>query len=178
MKRYFSLLLCLALCCALFACGNPIPELTTAESTNALAETTTEAPIPTDPSLPVYVPGSIKLDPSYDYSDSDYADYKRSYRVSYYQIPVEFVELAGADGYDYIETAYSGFISEPPFMLLADFAEHFEIPKEQFVHLLDVLEASWIDSGCDISSEEYELPNADIIYTFDNEIINEYYRRQ
>jgi hypothetical protein len=26
--------------------------------------------------------------------------------------------------------------------------------------------------------EDHEIPNADIIYTFDNDIINEYYRRE
>jgi hypothetical protein len=34
-----------------------------------------------------------------------------------------------------------------------------------------------IELGIDMTNEENELPNGDIIYTFDNDIINEYYRR-
>ena len=32
--------------------------------------------------------------------------------------------------------------------------------------------------GLDISSETHELPNADIIFTFDPEIISYFYRRE
>lgn len=144
----------------------------TAETTNFLDANTVYDPSEDNK------PEAVELSPNEDYNTDGDAEYKRSFRVIYYRIPNELIDLVGQDGYNYIESKMSGFAgSNPPFMLIANFVEHFKIPKDQFVDLFSVMKESWIESGCDISSEEYELPNADIIYTFDNEIIDAYYRR-
>ena len=58
------------------------------------------------------------------------------------------------------------------------FVEYFNIPKKDFEKTIQEAIAIHIKLGQDISLELYELPNPDIIYTFDDEIINEYYRRK
>ena len=58
-------------------------------------------------------------------------------------------------------------------MFLVSFVKRYNIPREAFDEAVDKFIASnreWV------TEEEYEVPNADIIYTFDNEIINYYYR--
>jgi len=72
-------------------------------------------------------------------------------------------------------------------MRLVTMLKHFNISKEDFEK---VLKESWQESieynishGWEIGSEiildeeGWEYPNPDILYTFDNEIINAYYRR-
>jgi len=63
-------------------------------------------------------------------------------------------------------------------MALVSFIKHYKIEKDDFVEAVQ-REYEWaLDSGCSIYNEDCELPNADIIYTFDNEVINAYYRRE
>lgn len=66
-------------------------------------------------------------------------------------------------------------------MYLVSFVKHFKIPREDFEKCVENIRQTyeWFHDthGDDISDEIHELPNADIIYTFDNEIINNYYRR-
>jgi len=58
------------------------------------------------------------------------------------------------------------------------FIKHFRIAREVFEQGI-ALQKFWDEEfGNDTSAETNELPNADIIYTFDNDIINEYYRRR
>jgi len=63
-------------------------------------------------------------------------------------------------------------------MPLVTLVKHFQVPKHIFVAEVERQKQARLALGDDLSDELYELPNADIIYTFDNEIINEYYRRQ
>lgn len=66
-------------------------------------------------------------------------------------------------------------------MPLMRFVQVHNISREEFDSALNILiEAhEWFDTlgFIDLSIEDYELPNADIIFTFDNEIIRYYYRR-
>ena len=59
-------------------------------------------------------------------------------------------------------------------MYLVSFIKHFNIPREEF----DKAVKEYISHRTteELKKEFWEAPNADIIYTFDNEIINEYYR--
>lgn len=63
-------------------------------------------------------------------------------------------------------------------MLLVAFIKHFRIPKEKFLEAAEKERKFYIEGERDLTSEDNEIPNADVLYTFDNEIINEYYRRQ
>jgi hypothetical protein len=68
--------------------------------------------------------------------------------------------------------------NEPTEMTTVAFIKHFKIPKEKFMELVEEDEKISTSMGLNLSTEDYELPNADIIYTFDNDIINYYYRRE
>jgi len=61
-------------------------------------------------------------------------------------------------------------------MLLKAFVQYFKITKNQF----DAATTQYITDcelgGKDMTFEEFEAPNADIIYTFDDAIINNFYR--
>lgn len=64
-------------------------------------------------------------------------------------------------------------------MYTVSFVKYFNIPREVFDKACDefIERIGYLHErdGDDISTESYELPNADIIYTFDNEITNNYY---
>lgn len=130
---------------------------------------------PSAPALPEYQPGSIQLEPR----ESDDYHFLRKYRVAYYRIWGEYMDLLDdeqrEDLYDWLEedsknTNYGEFREE---MLLVSFVKRYNITREDF----DAATAKFTENSKDyINAEEYEVPNGDIIYTFDNEIINYYYR--
>ena len=66
-------------------------------------------------------------------------------------------------------------------MYTVSFVKYFEISREDFERCCEQkrkrLEYLRDELGHDINIEGAEIPNADIIYTFDNEIINNYYLR-
>jgi len=130
--------------------------------------------------LPQYIPGSIKLDPGEDYCDEDGAYYKRHYRSIYYSVPSSLMKLVGQEAYDFVGAYFDSYQydEEPVQMALMLLVKEFDIPKEKFVEVFDMEREISLRLGCDIYSEQYELPNADIIYTFDNEVIDAYYRRE
>jgi len=108
---------------------------------------------------------------------SEYTE-SRAYRRVYYVFPSEYVHL-DSDGdiwlWNYEDTIDS---PEPPEMILVTFIKYFNIPKEKFEQATADFINYCIEANRDMSWEPYEPPNPDIIYTFDNEIINEYYRRR
>ncbi len=186
MKNIVLLLLALLMLVPLSACKE-IPPAEESQSTNpSLSEsssilesssdeisenTQSDASIPTDPAtgLPVYVPGSIKLYPL----DPLLYPNGKPYRDCWYMDPTSF-KL----GQTWEEEQY--FIShverDPERMYLVQYIEYFNIPKEVFVAEVERARKFYESLGADMSLEESELPNADIIYTFDDEIINHYYR--
>lgn len=128
--------------------------------------------------LSEYKAGSVKLEPQ----DQDDYTFQRKYRIAYYQIWGEFTELLSEEEYqDYMEwvdqkakkEGYGEFQNE---MLLVSFVKRYEIPREAFNRAVEKYIANSKAATCDLSSEVYEVPNGDIIYTFDNEVINRYYR--
>ncbi len=105
------------------------------------------------------------------------------YRVRYYDIPYPFVYLVG-------EEAYSEWKSSQPdpytgdIMLMVKFIQDFDISREDFDKANS--ESAWrikylLDGVPVMNPKDYanqeddEVFNADVIYTFDNEVINEYY---
>lgn len=129
-------------------------------------------------SLPEYKPGSVKLIPQ---NDDDYP-FVRKYRITYYRIWGEFSELLSEEEYnDYMEwtqkeaeeSGYGEFQNE---MLLVSFIKRYNITRDEFDFAVEKYIENCKKDQCDMSLEEYEVPNGDIIYTLDNEIINNYYR--
>jgi hypothetical protein len=145
------------------------PSNTKTTTVVATTETTTK-PLPTGLE---YVPGSIPL------LDNDYYGYGvyRPYRLLYYTIPDYICDLVSSD--DFNEWAAQHFWGgEKPDkrheMGMALFVKYFNIPREDFDKAVAI--GNSVYSEYINSSEEYEVPNSDVIYTFDNEIINKYYR--
>lgn len=109
----------------------------------------------------------------------------RKYRVRYYSVPYQFVLLVGKDAYDEWKTNINTENSdESNKMKIKNFVQYFNISREDFDRAnLDFAKA--LTDGVDITlmmnpkdyadQEVDEIFNADIIYTFDDKIINEYY---
>jgi len=146
--------------------------------------------------LPTLAPGEIKLLseeqakweiwPVRMTDEIPYDDLTVDFRYCYYSSYGSFWTLApDVDPEEYDEWLKTlpppedfvpnGTADEMPLVTLV---KHFRVPKHVFV--AEVEKNRQIHStfdGYDPSSETQELPNADIIYTFDNDIINAYYSR-
>ena len=133
---------------------------------------------PTDPEtgLPVYVAGSIQLMDR----NADIFDFERKYRQTYYTISGAFIELLDeeerSDFYAWFgelskENNYGEFQEE---MSLVSFVKRYNISRDEFDKAVE--RGISFTSPESLRMESCEPPNADIIYTFNNEIINEYYR--
>jgi len=126
----------------------------------------------TQNALPVYVPGSIKLDEiSGDFS------FTPTKRRIYYQIPGPVIELVPEGTIDELFEKNKDIYTESQEMALVALIKHCNISREDFERAIEKVIEGYISSGFDMTVEDFEIPNADIIYTFDNDIINEYYRR-
>lgn len=128
--------------------------------------------------LPEYKPGSIKLEPQ----DQDDYKFTRKYRIIYYQICGEFTDLLPEDArQDFMnwadeESKKNGYGENQNEMLLVSFVKRYNISRTDFDKAVKAYVDARNKTGEDLNSEENEVPNGDIIYTFDNEIINRYYR--
>lgn len=109
----------------------------------------------------------------------------QKYRSIYYSIPSPFWDVVDENSRndiygEYWEQPYS----EINIMRMRIFVEEYDVPREKF----DAANAEWarivkeklygnpVINPQDYANQEFnEIYNADIIYTFDNEIINEYY---
>jgi len=133
-----------------------------------------------DTGLQEYVSGNVILDPGSEYDQG----FKASYRQIYYYVEFSYMDFLGIDqneaGVFLQVLGESRNWEEPEEMAVVSLIKHFNIPKEKFTELV-IREEKRLENlataGIDIDIEEFELPNPDIIYTFDNDIINEYYRR-
>ena len=109
----------------------------------------------------------------------------RKYRNNYYSIPASFADIVGRDVFliwedEYLSENYPDNSNE---MVMVAYVKAFDIPKEEFERA-NLEYAKFIDEVyshiCldpqDYADQEFqEIYNTEIIYTFDNEIINEYY---
>ena len=146
------------------------------ETTQPVVPSETTQPVePPAPTLPEYVPGSIILEDQ----DTDDYEYERKYRITYYRIWSEFSDLLDEDQKKDYNTWFYERVENGSFreeMALAAMVKRYNIPRERFDEAVEAFIANNLESHSNMSQEEYEVPNADIIYTFDNEIINHYYR--
>ena len=165
-----------------------VPTVLPTDPTDPPADPPTDPPTePTDPTIPLptaagnsldYQPGLIVL----ENQESDDYYYIRKYRITYYRIYSDFFDLLSEDelndSYSWLvqnseQTNYGELQTE---MLLVSLVKRYNISREDFDKAVDSYIARRIKSGTDMTLEEYEVPNADVIYTFDNELINRYYR--
>jgi len=111
--------------------------------------------------------------------------YPPSYRQLYYTLDVSVMRLVSPELL--IDESWLGEIQqdldagiEQDVMTVVVFIKYYKIPKEDFERAVEEQRKGvegLRDRGYEMT-EEYEVYNTDIIYTFDNEIINEYYRRK
>ena len=106
----------------------------------------------------------------------------RKYRIRYYSIPGPFADLVGRDICREWELKYTYNVGLPENMLMVNFVKEFKISKEnfekanlQFAKALGKNHKLMMNPLDYTNQEIYEIFNADIIYTFDDELINEYY---
>lgn len=120
--------------------------------------------------------------------NSIFSDYK--YRYRYYSISAPFIELVGEKAYNswFYKEYYPIPIEERNEMAIVAFIKEFNISREDFdranlIHNKNasssqsdiITDVSQYKPGYDRAIECNETYNADIIYTFDNEVINAYY---
>ncbi len=197
MKKYAIMMvavLCMSL--ALSACVGQKPEETelsqtsqpTAGTTGSTTISTTEQTKATVPPVETTAPQETKPMPVYErpialepQNNDDY-NFERKYRICYYRIWGEFTALLNeeqrADEADWLEAEFArtNYGRDQNTMLLADWVRRYNIPREAFDRAVEeFMQHNKIDTYS-VIPEEIEPPNADIIYTFDDEIINEYYR--
>jgi hypothetical protein len=185
MKKFLSVpaILLLLLTACNFVGKPPDEESIISTTTSTTTSAALPTPIPIRVDLPVYKPADIK--PFSSEELSSYADdsYDPDYRGVYYTVPDEIWELTDPEREEAFNIYREDCQNE---MWLVSVVKYFDIPENDFVNALkktpervirqEVQYGGKKAEDIDFSRELYELPNPDIIYTFDNEIINAYYR--
>lgn len=125
----------------------------------------------------------VKDSASTDIGGSDITQDK--YRVCYYSINKFFSQLVDFEELQvWKENVYATYPNETNEMVIKRFVQDFNISREDFdeANYLaakmiseELQEAPMMNPKDYLNQEIYEVYNADIIYTFDDEIINEYY---
>jgi len=158
---------------------------TTTTTTVTTSTTTTSSIKPTESQkssdLPKYVPGSIKLRDIENVQADLMLSFVPTRRSVYYTISGFFIDLIEINTFNEWanKNLFKEIGKEPQEMSIVSFVKHFNISKEVFEETIEEMREPYNALAKELSDEEtYELPNADIIYTFDNDIINEYYRRE
>ncbi len=109
----------------------------------------------------------------------------RKYRNNYYQIPTFFAEIIDSDTFMTWEKEYysNNYADDTNVMVMLAYIKEFDISQEDF-EKANLEYARFIDetySHICLDPQDYadqemqEIYNVDIIYTFDNDLINEYY---
>ena len=123
--------------------------------------------------LPRHEPGSIILHEEHEFEGLIDTTNPMQFRMIFYTVSAEFVDLVGNRDITgpWFDNVGEDYLYE---MTLANFVEYFNIPKEDFIRVVEQKQSVMILGD----SEWDELPNADIIYTFDMDIIRYFYRRE
>jgi len=163
------LFVCFSLLALLVSCAyNEVKlEHTGVDSTTAIFENNDF----TFANLPVHRPEDIR---------GEYWSFTPTYRSIFYSLDGVYGELINTDQYiEFIETInIECTFYERDEMLLVVFIQHFQIAREDFERAVVQQWKNQHFFGFDEISEGAELPCPDIIFTFDNDIINAFYRRE
>jgi len=126
--------------------------------------------------LPSYISGTIITDRESGGATTGMLPVDRKYREIFYNLNSPYRDLADSTQLDkWINENLFGEDYESE-MAIMKLVRDFKVPKEKFEEAIEKQRQEYIENGFDMKREEYEIPNADIIYTFNNEIINNYYR--
>ena len=158
MKKIFLLFLGLFLACVFWGCKQN--ERFTLTSSTTQAETTTQQVQIT------FFPEDLNYDPNT----------WRAQRSCYFCTFGEADDLFPHYAFDIWCDSWGR--ETPKEMALAALVKQYNIPKEKFEEAIRKEAEERLAEGRDLSYEDWELPNTDILYTFDNEVIDAYYRRE
>jgi hypothetical protein len=98
-----------------------------------------------------------------------------AFRPIYYDLPAPFADLVGRDAYHEWHGARSEY-ERNNICVAVGFVQHFNISKGDFTAANEELLRIWTNIG--VSPDEssmYELYPVDLIFTFDNKAINEFF---
>lgn len=185
MKKFTSLFLIIVVTIFCFiGCGKPLSEAKTTQNT-----LTTLEPEVQKTSIEVSTKTKSESSASLKTSKVDAGGgeiVQEKYRQCYYRISYQFAQLVDSQE---LRTWKEDVFSEDPNdtneMIMKRFVLDFDISREEFdkanLELAKVLydpnsPPPSMNPKDYINQEMFELYNADIIYTFDDEIINEYYK--
>ena len=185
-KPIVTLLLILSLCLIFVGCTDrdktdiqsqqtsPTADSNSIQQTEPLTESTTLSAEPVDGS-----------------EDDYFGVRKYKYRYNYYRITSPYIDIVGDKAYgEWIRSdpKYENFDIDE--MLMVSYIKHFNITREQFDEAsrnreilfeknnMTLLTYPFENDGeYSYDDEANEIYNDDIIFTFDNDIINEYYAR-
>jgi len=126
-------------------------------------------------------PGDVITDGwHYDYYDASYGDEGDwdlgEFRPRHYDLPGTFVDLIGNDVYHNWWPTRSQYERDNVNIAVC-FINAFNISREDFTRANDELRQIWESiEACASQTALYEVYPVDLIFTFDNERINEYFR--
>lgn len=187
MKRIISLFVLICIIISTSACGNK--PVTQHETTTTVSEITSQT-LNTENQTAVESETQIKEAEKTTVSRTvvsnatgDGVIEVKYYRHRYYSIAAPFIYLVGREEYrEWKETQPDP--DETNVMLMVNFIRDFNISREDFdkANLEYAWRIKYLLDGTPVmnpkdfaNQEDEEVYNADIIYTFDNDLINEYY---
>ena len=128
--------------------------------------------------LPPHVPGSITIHSEDVFEGLVDLSSPMQFRALFYHIPGEILDLVPHGEGEDLYWGYDPEFMADPVMLLMRFVQVNNISRADFDAAVNRMKESRIELGVDFTDEWHELPNADIIFTFDNDLIRYFYRRQ
>jgi len=139
---------------------------------------TTQAPT-TEPTTIVNEPPShpeefILFD---DLIASDFYFFPTMRRI-WYQIPFQLTDIIPEGVIEELFESNNNASTERTEMPLVTLIKHLDIQRETLEEIIKMMEAFYREFDFDLTHEDNEIPDLDIIFTFDNEIINAFYRRE
>ncbi len=187
MKRTISILIIIGIILGISACGNkPITQHETTTTILEITSQTHNAETQTVTKSETQAKEAEKttvLENTVNNATGDGVIEVKYYRDNYYSIAAPFVYIVGKEVYrEWKETQPDP--DETDVMLMVNFIRDFNISREDFdkANLEYAWRIKYLLNGTPVmnpkdfaNQEDEEVYNADIIYTFDNELINEYY---
>ncbi len=186
MKRTISMLIIIGIILGISACGKkPVTQeeitITTesvSQKLNTNNQTVAESETQVEETEKTTVSGT-----TVNNATGDGVIEVKYYRDNYYSIAAPFIYLVGREEYRKWKDTQPN-PDETNVMLMVNFIRDFNISREDFdkANLEYAWRIKYLLNGTPVmnpkdfaNQEDEEVYNADIIYTFDNELINEYY---
>lgn len=186
MKKTISILFAVIFCFFFFGCNKDSSVKNS--STTIKQEISTEEGIAAKENIS-FMTTNVNNSNTYTFSDEGGQGggelLPRKYRNNYYQIPLFFSKIVDEKEYLKWESEYyaNNYADDTNVMVMVAFIKEFDISREDFEKanleyakfIDEIYHHICLDPQDYADQEMQEIYNTDIIYTFDNELINEYY---